>query len=115
MCQDTQDDEKKSKMEKLREVLNICFSFISWLPLILTSLLYKVGSVYLYMKFFGFRWALFGMFIGILLLNISCSLLIPRMKLKNLKINGTPEGTDKELALRHWFKGEKKLSANFKK
>ena len=67
------------------------------------------------MKFFGFRWALFGMFIGILLLNIFCSLLIPRMKLKNLKINGTPEGTDEELALRHWFKGEKKLSANFHK
>merc|ERR1712179_760100 len=82
------------------EVLKIFVSYLSWLPLILTSLLYKVFSINLYMRFFG--WASFGMFIGIFLLNILCSLVVPaitnsRIKLKYPKKENTPEGTDKSL------------------
>ena len=83
--EDPLDDENKGSKEKIMEVLRIFFSYLSWLPLILTSLLYKVFSINLYMRFFG--WASFGMFIGIFLLNILCSLAVPaitnsRMKLK---------------------------------
>ena len=96
---DTANDEDKSTKEKIMEVLKIFVSYLSWLPLILTSLLYKVWSINLYMRFFG--WASFGMFIGIFLLNIVCSLLVPaitnsRMRLKYPKKN-TPEGSDKTL------------------
>ena len=96
---DTANDEDKSTKEKIMEVLKIFVSYLSWLPLILTSLLYKVWSINLYMRFFG--WASFGMFIGIFLLNIVCSLLVPaitnsRMRLKYPKKN-TPEGSNKTL------------------
>ena len=96
--QNPQDDENKSTREKIMEVLKIFFSYLSWLPLILTSLLYKIWSINLYMRFFG--WASFGMFIGIFLLNFVCSLLVPaitnsRMKLKYPENENTPKGTDK--------------------
>ena len=96
--QDTREDEDKSTKEKVLEVLKLLLSYLSWIPLILTSLLYKVGSIILYLRFFG--WASFGMLIGIFLLNIVSSLLVPvisksRMKLKHPRNNSTPEGTDK--------------------
>ena len=98
--QNTEEDEDKRTKEKIMEVLKLLLSYLSWLPLILTSLLYKVGSINLYMRFFG--WASFGMFIGIFLLNILSSLLVPaitnsRMKLKYPKSRSVPDGTDKSL------------------
>ena len=92
------EDNDKSKKEKIRDGGKQIMKVFSWLPLILTSILYKVGSIYLQMRFFG--WASFWMFIGIFLFNIVSSLLLPaitnsRMKLKYPNNNSTPEGTDK--------------------
>ena len=95
---DTQEHEEKSTKEKIMEVLKLLLSYISWLPLILTSLLYKVGSINLYMRFFG--WASCGMFIGIFLSNILSSLLVPAITNSRMKLkypNSTPDGTDKTL------------------
>ena len=44
---------KEKCKEKFCAFLKVFLDYLSWLPLILTSLLYKIGSINLYMKFFG--------------------------------------------------------------
>ena len=44
----------KSKFSSLpKDLKKVFMSYLSWLPLILISLLYKIGSINLYLKFFG--------------------------------------------------------------
>ena len=60
-------EQKTSWKQKLFAFLRILRDYFSWLPLILTSLLYKIGSINLYMKFYG--WFSVFMILLILLLN----------------------------------------------
>ena len=60
-------EQKTSWKQKLFAFLRILRDYFSWLPLILTSLLYKIGSINLYMKFYG--WFSVLMILLILLLN----------------------------------------------
>ena len=60
-------EQKTSWKEKFFAFLRILRDYFSWLPLILTSLLYKIGSINLYMKFYG--WFSVFMILLILLLN----------------------------------------------
>ena len=60
-------EQKTSWKEKFFAFLRALRDYFSWLPLILTSLLYKIGSINLYMKFYG--WFSVFMILLILLLN----------------------------------------------
>ena len=70
------DEQKTRCKEKFFCFLKVLRSYFCWLPLILSSLLYKIGSINLYMKFFG--WFSVFMILLILLLNAVGSFILTK-------------------------------------
>ena len=70
------DEQKIGCKEKIFAFLKVLRSYFCWLPLILSSLLYKIGSINLYMKFFG--WFSVFMILLILLLNAVGSFILTK-------------------------------------
>ena len=70
------DEQKTGCKEKIFAFLKVLRSYFCWLPLILSSLLYKIGSINLYMKFFG--WFSVFMILLILLLNAVGSFILTK-------------------------------------
>ena len=60
-------EQKRTWNEKFLSLLRMILEFLTWLPLILTSGLFKIGCINLYMKFFG--WYSAAMIISIICLN----------------------------------------------
>ena len=69
-------EQKTTCKEKIFAFLKVLRSYFCWLPLILSSLLYKIGSINLYMKFFG--WIFVFMILLILLLNVVGSFILTK-------------------------------------
>ena len=51
LTSNTDDGEDKSFGENVKEFFNAAWKFILWLPLVLSSVIYKVGSILLYYVF----------------------------------------------------------------
>ena len=74
--QATEDSKEKSCKEKLSHYLNVLMRSLPWLPLIWTSLLFKMGSIILYVKFFG--WFSIGVILALFLLHAVGGVIINR-------------------------------------
>ena len=64
---DSSEQQNTSWRQKSYSFLKLLRDYLSWLPLILTSFLFKIGSIILYMKFFG--WFSIFIILIVLLLN----------------------------------------------
>ena len=64
---DSSEQQNTSWRQKFYSFLKLLRDYLSWLPLILTSFLFKIGSIILYMKFFG--WFSIFIILIVLLLN----------------------------------------------
>ena len=67
-------NQKKGFNEKFFSLFNVFLNYLSWLPLILISLLYKIGSINLYLKFFG--WYSIIIIFLIIVLNVLGSFIL---------------------------------------
>ena len=74
--QATEDSKEKSCKGKSFDYLSVLMRSLPWLPLIWTSLLFKMGSIILYVNFFG--WFSIGMILAIFLLNAVGGVIINR-------------------------------------
>ena len=101
--QQQQSNEREPWKEKLHALMwnakDVFLDYLSWLPLILSSLIFKIGSINLYMKFFG--WYSVSMFFLTIFLNVVGNFIISRMnavtKNNRWTINA-PQGEDKDFS-----------------
>ena len=79
--EDSEEDPKNntccfSIVNMLKQQLSIVLKFLFWCPLILTSLIYKIGVLILYVVYLGSIWAALGMTAAIFLVNLVSTFLL---------------------------------------
>ena len=98
-------EQKRTWSEKFLCLLRMILEFLTWLPLILTSVLFKIGSINLYMKFFG--WYSAAMIISIICLNTAGIVCLSHLSLSKQRFSIWTENlpsTD-ETNQFHWSEG----------
>ena len=98
-------EQKRTWSEKFLCLLRMILEFLTWLPLILTSVLFKIGSINLYMKFFG--WYSAAMIFSIICLNTAGIVCLSHLSLSKQRFSIWTENlpsTD-ETNHFHWSEG----------
>ena len=96
LVNDDTEEKKVTLKEKIKKFFKMSVGFMSWFPLILTSVFHKTGVIHLYILFFG--WRCLAMIAGVFVYNIINIFIIEKLssheKLKKfyLKNNNLPEG-----------------------
>ena len=78
--QETQEDPAQSLKQKAAELLGTLWDFLTWLPLLGSNLVFKIGIINLAILFLGW-WALL-VFLGIFLTNLLSAFLATNRKIK---------------------------------